>query len=75
MRKIAAKNKNTFEKDFFKLMNVSIYGKTMENLKKRINVQLVSDEKKHTKLIAKRHYLGEKYLMKIWLQFICKSHH
>src|SRR5271156_297057 len=60
MRKIAAKNKNTFEKDFFKLMNVSIYGKTMENLKKRINVQLVSDEKKHTKLIAKPHYLGEK---------------
>ena len=36
---------NDFEKDFFKLMMNSIYGKTMENLKKRINVRLVNNEK------------------------------
>ena len=36
---------NDFEKDFFELMINSIYGKTMENLRKRINVRLVNNEK------------------------------
>ena len=37
---------NDFEKDFFKLMINSIYRKTMENLRKRINVRLVNNGKK-----------------------------
>ena len=36
---------NSFEKDFFKLMINSVYGKPMENLRKRINVRLVNNEK------------------------------
>ena len=36
---------NDFEKYFFNLMINSAYGKTMENLRKRINVRLVNNDK------------------------------
>ena len=49
---------NDFEKEFFKLMNNSIYGKTCENLKKRTDIRLVTNETDRKKLTEKIECMG-----------------
>ena len=51
---------NDFEKDFFELMINSVYGKTTENLRKRINVRLVSSEKDFLKYTCRPIYVTHK---------------
>ena len=49
-----------FKKDFFQLMINSVYGKTMENLGKRINVRLVKNEKDFLKYTGRLTYITHK---------------
>ena len=60
---------NDFEKDFLKLMINSVYGKAMENLRKRINVKLVNNEKHFLKNISKPTYIAHK-MVEIMLLFM-----
>ena len=53
LRKKAA---NSFEKDFFKLMNNSVFGKTIENIRKRQNIVLVDNRAKAVKLTSQPNF-------------------
>ena len=53
LRKCAA---NNFEKDFFKLMNNSVFGKTIENIRKRQNIKLIDDRAKAVKLSSRPNF-------------------
>ena len=53
LRKVA---KNDFEKDLFKLMNNSVFAKTMENIRKHRDIKLVTKDKKRSKLVSEPNY-------------------
>ena len=53
LRKLA---RNYFEKDLFKLMNNSVFGKTMENIRKHRDIKLVTTDKKRSKLVSEPSY-------------------
>ena len=61
---------NDLKKDFLKLMINSAYGKTIENLRKRINVRLVNNEKDVLKYTSRPTYFIHKILIKFMLLFM-----
>ena len=61
---------NSFEKGFLKLIINSVYDKTMENLRKRINVRLVNNEKDFLKYTSRPTHYSCKSLVKIMLLFM-----
>ena len=54
--KLRTKANNQFEKNFFKLMINSGFGKTMENLRKHRDIKLVATDEKRSKLISEPNY-------------------
>ena len=59
LRKVA---KNDFKKDFFKLMNNSVFGKTMENIRKHRDIKLVTTNKRRSKLVSEPNYHTINYI-------------
>ena len=55
---------NKLEKTFFKLIISSVYGKTMENLRRRISVTIVNNEKDFLKHVSKLTYVSRKIFSK-----------
>ena len=56
--------KNDFEKDFFKLMNTSVFGKTMENVRYHRGIKLVTSDKRRSILASELNYHSTKYISK-----------
>ena len=55
-KKLRKKAKREFQKDFFKLMNNYVFGKTMENVRKHTVIKLVLTEDKRNKLVSEPNY-------------------
>ena len=69
LRKTAA---NSFEKDFFKLMNNSVFGKTIESIRKRQNIKIIHDRKIALKLSSRPNFdrctIFDKHLIAIHMK-------
>ena len=62
--KLRKEVKSKFEKDFFKLMNNSVFRKTMDNVRKHRDIKLVTTEEKIIKLVSEPNYHTTKHFSK-----------
>ena len=56
--------KNDFDKDFFKLVNNSVFGKTMENVRKHRDIKIVTTDKRRSMLASEPNYHSAIYISK-----------
>ena len=59
--KLRTQGKNEFEKEFFKLMNNSAFGKTMENVRNHRDMKLVTNNETRNKLVPEPNYHTSKH--------------
>ena len=71
--KLIIKAKNGFEKDFFELINNSVFGKTMENVRKHRDIRLVTTDKIRNQLVSKPDYHKTKWFSEDFLAIEVKQ--
>ena len=62
--KLRKETNNEFEKDFFKLMNNTVFGKTMENVRKHRDIKLVTIDRRRNQLVLEPNYHTSKHFSK-----------
>ena len=58
--KLRKEAKSDFEKEFFKLMNNSVFRKTMEHVRKHRDIKLLTSDEKRNKLVSEPNYHTQK---------------
>ena len=71
--KLSKEAKSEFEKNFFELMNKSVFGKTMKNMSKHGDIKLVTTEEKRIKLVSEPNYRRTKYFSNNLLEIEIKK--
>ena len=59
--KLSQKAKNNFEKYFFKLMNNTVFGKILQNMRKNRNIKFVTTERRRNYLVSEPNYHTTKF--------------
>ena len=62
--KLITEAKYYFEKNFFKLMNNAVFGKTMENVRIHSDIKLVATDKRRIQLVSEPNYRTTKWFSK-----------
>ena len=64
--KLRKQAKNGFEKDFFMFMNNSVFGKTMENVRKHRDIKLVTTDNRRNQLVSEPNYHTTKWFLETY---------